>query len=197
MTGIVTGPVPPIPYISGNYFQPVIGNGATTAVSVVGHIGIMPFVVRAPVIVTRAGIRIITAVAASNLQLALYANNPATFRPTGNALATTASITGAVAATVDAALTANVQLLPGLIYWAGCNQDSAGLAYTGLSPSNSTISNLQGTATLSEALGAVNVNLGGLDVTQAFNTWPDLTSASFTWTSSNVQAIPVPILKAA
>jgi hypothetical protein len=195
MTGLVGG-APALPYISGNFFQP-IGQIATGAVTVTGHIALIPFVVRAPVTITRSGVHIITVQAASNVQQAFYANNPATGRPTGNALATVASLSCASAVTIDGALSANLPLLPFTAFWYGINTDTSGIAFSAISGGNGSVSSLLGTSTLANVISGANLNLAGLDVTQAFNTWPDLTGASFTEQVGGTWTGAVPIMKAA
>jgi hypothetical protein len=155
---------------------------STSASSVANSIRLYPGYVKERLTINNLGGRVIGN-AAGNLQLAIYANNPATMRPTGNALASTASMSTAVAGTVSSA--ASVQLEAGL-YWFAANTDTAALTFTCLNTTTSgPMGFLVGSATQANVLGGGSGSLTSLFVAQTFGTWPSLTAASF---SENVGA---------
>jgi hypothetical protein len=121
-------------------------------------------------------LRISTLSGGGNVQCAIYANNPATGRPTGNALVSTASITTASTGSVNA--TASVQLEEGL-YWFATNCDNATAVFVTLTVDSISISQMIGSATQGNCLGA-GQTITGVTATQTFGTWPSLTSATFT-----------------
>lgn len=165
-------------YIANNWYVPSpnfqLGTGTTPAVN---SIRLYPGYVKERITISNLGIRVI-ANAAGNVQVAIYANNPVTGRPTGTALVSTASMSAAVATTVSSA--ASVQLEPGL-YWFAGNTDTAALTFTvpGASTSGA-MGLLIGSATQGNVFGGGSGSLNGLTVAQTFGTWPDLTGGSFT-----------------
>jgi hypothetical protein len=166
--------------ISGNWILPPMNsntgsNNGTTA----STIFLIPFSLQTAITVTALGVWIAVLSAGGNIQLALYASNNATGRPTGNALMSTASITTAATGAVSGTVTP-VALTPGNIYWMAMNADNSTVAMTTYI-NNPPLGWLYGSATLANLFAGTNVAaLTGLSVAQAFGTWPSLTSASFT-----------------
>lgn len=132
--------------------------------------------IRDTITLNTLGLRITTLSSGGNVQAAIYANNPATMRPTGLSLVNTASMSTTLATSVNAA--AAIQLTAGL-YWFATNFDNA------VAAASSIDQQILRTASL---IGSVNQNSGfqstttlsGLTTAQTFGTWPDLTSAAFT-----------------
>jgi hypothetical protein len=148
-------------------------------------IKLLPFVLTKPIRIQALGTRVTTAAAGGKAQLAIYAHNAATRRPTGNAIVSTGDISTTSAAAVSGSVTA-ATLSPG-IYWSALNADGATANYqsideiqTGLLIGSTTLSNISS--------GAAGDGLF-LTVSQAFGTWPDLTSASFTEATGNCPII--------
>ncbi|MES2444718.1 MAG: hypothetical protein V4574_17990 [Pseudomonadota bacterium] len=169
-------------YISGNwYLAPDIAVAAGTPPTA-DAIQLVPLVIKARVSLASLGVRIVTAEHGGNLQLALYANDPATGRPTSTAVAATASISTASTGPVSAAIAGGaVTLEPGL-YWAGFNLDSiAGgmVAVQVPSPESHPTAALIGTATQANLGASASDDLVSLFVAQAYGSWPDLTAATF------------------
>jgi hypothetical protein len=180
-------------YIANNWYLPdgiarICGGGAPAANSIRLHAGI----IKQKCTLSALGLRISTLSAGGNIQCALYANNAATGRPTGNALASTSSITTASTGSVNGAV--SVQVDPGL-YWFATNNDNGVVVGVALDVTGINISALIGSATQGNILVA-NGTLVGLSVPQTFGTWPDLTSASFTELAS-VTTMPVVQFKVA
>lgn len=182
-------------YVAGRWYSPFHNvNVAAGAAMTASTIYLAPFRLERAITVSDLGARITTAVGASNVQLAIYAADATTFLPTGNALITTASISGAVATVVSAvSATGNVLLNPGW-YWTAINADAA-VAIQTVSITNAAVSYMIGStthATLASAAG----NAGyGLSVAQAFDAWPSLTAAVFADVTGSVG--PIVHLKAA
>jgi hypothetical protein len=165
-------------YLSGFwYLPPYFSNVSSGTAPGSGSIRLYPAYIRKTITISALGLRVITASAGGNVQAAIYANDPATNRPTGNPLASTASMSTASAASVSA--TASVTLSPGL-YWFATNCDNATAAFTGATTTVAQGSWLIGSATQANCLGNGSGTLSGLSFTQAFGTWPDLTAGSFT-----------------
>jgi hypothetical protein len=180
--GLFAGPV------VGNWYIP-IGCGSIGAGTAPGANSIRLKLVYFPVQITidTLGLNISTLGAAANVQAAIYAHNPTTGRPTGTALVSTASMSTAATGVVNSA--ASLQLGPGF-YWTATNTDSVGAVFRADSAATFTfMSMFLGSATQLTDLGS-SVGLGGLSVAQTFNTWPDLTSASFTELTTST-AVPI------
>jgi hypothetical protein len=169
-------------YIPGNWYMAPDMSVAEGTPPSADAIQLVPLVISARVTLSTLGARIVTAEHGGNLQLALYANDPATGRPTGNAVAATGSISTASTGVVSNAIAGgNVTIEPGL-YWAGFNLDAIAGGMVALqvpSPSNHPTAALIGTASQANLGGSGDDDLVSLYVAQSFGTWPDLTSATF------------------
>ena len=115
----------------------------------------------------------ITAVAGSNFQLAIY--NSSGQQATGLPVASTASISGAVA--IGLASGANGDCIAGKTYFMACNQSAAGLAYQTLSTASLNQAHILGSPSLGVVTsGAAQVGFYR-QIAAPFGTWPDLTGA--------------------
>lgn len=163
-------------YVVNRWYTPVITGHVTGGnASGTGNLVIVPGRLRQLITLSALGVRISTA-NAGNVQAAIYAHDPATGKPTGTALASTASMSTASAAAVNAAV--SIQLSPSLYWWA-INIDNATAALTSMSIISLGMSQQIGSATQANlTTGAAGLN--AYYVAQTFGTWPDLTSASFT-----------------
>lgn len=163
-------------YIVGNWYIPA-GVSVLTSGSAGGtnNIRMFPAYIKERITINALGVRISTLFSTGNVQAAIYANNPATGRPTGAVLASTASMSTTSAASVNAAV--SVQLEPGLYWFATCmdNATSALLAVSNMMGSGAAAT--IGSATQANVAGVGS--LGGLLVTGTFGTWPSMTSATF------------------
>jgi hypothetical protein len=164
-------------YLAGNWYLPVgpaITSGGSAPGS--GSIRLYPGYVKERVSISALGVRVSTLSVGGNVQAAIYANNATTQRPTGNALASTASLSTTNSASVNAAV--SIQIEPGL-YWFATNCDNGTAAFTSFSSGVTSVSAIIGSTTQSTNLANGNAMVG-LSVAQAFGTWPDLTAGSFT-----------------
>lgn len=165
-------------YVVGRWYSPwptSLGAGVSWAT---GNIRLVPFFLRYKVELSDLACWVATAAAGGNVQLALYASDPATKKPTGAALAVTGSISTAATGAVSADITgANVILEPGM-YWMAANLDAAaGGVATFRTTGTHGASAWVGSTALATAGNTSNF---ALNVAQAFGAWPDLTAAAFT-----------------
>lgn len=190
LTGFRTHPG----YISGGVYA-LSRQVAPLAIAAVDTVYLLPFMVDTHVVPASFGPRVTTGGAGSSVKIAVWANNPATMRPTG--LPIMSNNTGA--ATTSAAATpltvTGVTLIPGLLYWHG-------IKATGTLPTVQAVG--VGSAEQSRFMG---ITLGttatnpvvGLSVADAYANdiaALDLTSASFTNVVQNTgvcapQMVPV------
>lgn len=168
-------------FVAGRWYTAGSGtivNG--TSVAQQNIINLAPFYLSQPVTISDLGVRVTTAAASSNVQLAIYSSDPTTHKPTGNALAVTGNIVSTSTGALSADITgANVTLAPGL-YWMASNMDTSAVQLQGAYSTNQAIyASLIGSTTLANITsGGTSVGIW-LQVTQSFGTWPDLTSATF------------------
>lgn len=167
-----------IGYVVGNWYLPI---GPSFHVSGanggIGSIRLYPAFIKDTVTLSALGVRISTG-SAGNVQAAIYANNAATGRPTGNPLASTASMATTSSATnVNAAV--SVQLTQGL-YWFATNIDNTGATLISPGTTAPFVSTVIGSATQSSGLSSGGSVTVGLSTPSTFGTWPDLTAATFT-----------------
>jgi hypothetical protein len=168
-------------YIANNWYpgpDVIPGTGAARGIDTILA---FPIIVPQTITISDLGCRVATAQAAKNIQLAIYASNATTCRPTGSALSSTASITLASVANVSAALGANVQLTAGSVYWLASNVDSTTAVMASISLAGHFIPGLMGSTTINDLWsGGQAATIMGVSTAQTFGTWPDLTAASFT-----------------
>lgn len=129
------------------------------------------------------GARINTTSAGGNLQVAIYGDNPATHRPTGFPLVSSASLSTATAGPVSttqttSGATINVLLTTQRLWWCS-NFDNITATANGFTSTPAMSALMGGTATQSNLQNTSNL-MSGVTVPQTFGTWPDLTSATFT-----------------
>lgn len=173
------------------YFMPT-----TTVISGMGAniIRFVPFIVTDTITVSNTVIQVTTLEAATNAQLAVYADNNG--KPTGNPLGSTANISLAATGQITAAFGANFQMTPGL-YWFARNSNSAGVALAiQSSNANAYPGFLLGSTTLANILTATNTFLTCYSFAQTFGTWPDMTANSVTEVNGSSNC-PAPFMQVA
>lgn len=169
------------PYVSGRWYPvagETIGGGGAAAT---GTLRMLPFLLRQPVTISDLGARVSTT-GAGSFQIGIYANNPATMRPTGTVLARTGDILTTAAAAVSADITGANVFLPAGIYWSAVNVDAtsaaAGFAVT---PAISAFAgSIVGSATLASVVASTTNACLTLTTPMAYNSWDDITGATFT-----------------
>ncbi len=174
-----------IPYIAGRYYFPwgideaTLQNGALSQDTIRCSLG---YIRGIATLDTLSG-QVQTAAAATNFQLAIYAINAATGKPTGVALASTGNIsaaaTGNITGTVNSGtpkqLGSSVNAFTPLAFCTNVSSNTFQLEL--VNGSGLALGSNIGTATLN-ALTFAGVTLGSYSYSQTFGTWPDLTAAS-------------------
>ena len=165
-------------YVAANYYTispATVGTGTTVSN---GHIKLFPVIFAATVTISAIAANVTTLAAGGNVQFAVYASDTTTKRPTGTALATTASVPTTATGIVSGALSSNIQMQPGVLYWFAANTDNSTNVFLSPDQRQPQLGWMLGSTTALSTL-ATSANINWLDVTQAFGTWPSLTSASF------------------
>jgi hypothetical protein len=149
----------------------VNAGGALSANNITFFLGYLP----QKCTITALGNRVSTLAASGNFQNAIYANS-SSMRPTGNALASTASMSTAATGHLNSAV--NVQLDVGWYWWATNVDASAGSTVRLNGVSSSLAAGITGAATQANNIfDGIGV---GITLAQTFGTWPDVTASSFT-----------------
>jgi len=190
-------------YISGYWFRPFLEGqlGASSATPATTSTYLMPFGVLADVTIQALGIYVTTA--GTNVRLAIYANNPATGRPTGLPLAKTADIVATSAGGLSGALLnsagsslPSLALSAGDMYWLAAQADNTALRWQSLLAGTSHVASLIGSATIADLCGAAAIGAMGYQVNSGtYGTFADLTSATFVFDASH--RAPTPLLQVA
>jgi hypothetical protein len=170
----------PVAWAVNRYVCPInatVGSGSAIAANT---IYLMPFVAPRSFSFSELGARINTAAASSNFQLAIYGSS-SSLLPTGTAIASTASLSGASATALSGSATGS--LTGGVLYWMACNQDSASLVYQSLVAASLMQTFSTGASTLAIATNGNSSATSFRTLSSTFGTWPDLTSATTTETS--------------
>lgn len=167
-------------YIADNWIIPQEGVAtASTNTHAINTIYFSPIDIEERCTIESMGATIYANQAAQNFQLALYANNPTTGRPTGAALGSTGNMSTATNTTVTADLSAPVQVERGR-YWGAAIKDHATPKWVSFAQSGiGAAARYHGDATATNLLGA-GVTLTGWLLAHTFGTWPDVTASSLT-----------------
>ena len=173
--------------IAGNWYRARLNAGSNGTAPGVNLITLAPLMdIHKRLTISGFNVRMnVTAV--GNFQVALYANNPSTMRPTGSALASTASISSNTSGNITCNLSSSYQVDPTheISYWVAMNTDAATAAWRALL---STGPSAYGSLIGSTAPGSIFVSqtggVTGLTTPQTFGTWPSLTGATFTEVST-------------
>jgi len=164
-------------YASNFWICPHYGTIGAGAAMVANTIYLYPFTVQRAITVGELGARVTTGVAASSVQLAIYAS--AAGEPDGAPLASTVSLSGVTATTISDNIT-DFNLAEKTTYWMAVNANAA-----------ITMQHLTGSAQLAAAyalgsttlanISATATNAGGWrSVAQTFGTWPTLAAGGTT-----------------
>lgn len=164
-------------YANNFWISPSLGTLGAGAAMAANNIYLYPFTVQRSITVSELGARVNTAVAASSVQLAIYASSAG--EPNGAPLASTVSLSGVTATTISDNVT-DFNLSENTLYWMASNANAA-----------ITMQHLTGTAQLAAAyvIGATtlaNVSSGAASsggwrsVAQTFGTWPTLSASGTT-----------------
>lgn len=167
-------------YIAGNWYLP-LGHVAAAGVALgANSIRCIPFFLPQPVTITHLGTRITTLAAGGNMKVAIYANNPATGRPTGTALASTGNLATDSATILSAAIAeTSVTLQPG-VYWMCAWADNGTVVCRTQAAASGGTPQLIGSATEASINSASTSAVLTIASALAYGAWPDLTGATFT-----------------
>lgn len=185
----VPGALVPFPkYVSGKWLLASMDQAIATGQSPgAGSIRLYPFYVHSLLTIDRLGVCVTTLFAGGNIQAAIYASDPNTLKPTGDALVSTASMSGAATGSVES--TVAVTLQPGL-YWAATNCDNATNVMDANGSTSTWMARAIGSATQASCWTTGGGTLSGITFAQAFGTWPDLTGQTFAELTTS-QRIPL------
>lgn len=191
------------PYIAGRYYPMIKGVPALGSVPTLLQVSLVLFRPRANITVTELGARVSTTSAGGKFQLGIYANDPATMRPTGAVLASTQPGAGNGLSTTAAGLISgacynssgvlgDVALTGGTAYWYGLHADNTTARYVHISDSFVDQMADMGSATAANILtSATNGQLSLVATGQTYGTWADLTGATFVEGSAGRGCVPV------
>lgn len=179
-------------YVAGRWYQTHRGTIAAGAAFAGGSIRLVPFILPKPIKISDLGVRITTGASGGNCQLAIYGSDQATKLPTGNALASTGSISTTNTGVVSADITgSDVSLVPGLL-WTAINLDATAAStavFQVLAGAHDEGGWLIGSTTQANISGSATVGALVLSFAQTYNTWPDLTGQSLSVVAANSYAI--------
>lgn len=176
-------------YVAGRWYLPqgVTTCGAGTAQGV-NSIRLRLYYIPRQITIDTLGVNISTLGAGGNIQLAIYAHDTATGKPTGTALVSTSSITTASTGVVNAA--ASLQLGPGY-YWFASNTDSAAVVVRAEGAATAPSQSMNVGSTTQINVWGSSVLFGGYTFAQTFGTWPDLTGQTMV---DNTVTTNIPVL---
>jgi len=173
-------------YVSGRYYPGLFAIVAAGATPGANSVRLHPIVIKERVTLSELGARVTTAEASKSFQLAIYAADKSTNLPTGNALASTASLSAGSTGVMTAALSANVTLEPGL-YWVAMLSDVTTAIFQAYGSSSTNIGAYIGGTAAQVASGASS-SIAYLSIAGTFGTWPDLTAGGFSYGNSAAYA---------
>lgn len=171
--------------IAGNWYPPFLVSTVAGSALPVNVARFMPIQPRQLMTLNALGLRVGTA--GTGIDLAVYANDPATMRPTGSQLSSTGNIVATATGPVSGALGANVQVFPDQAYWLGINNNNAALACTGCVGSFLGTAFLVGSATLGSIISTSALTC--ITTPLAYGTWGNLTAAAWTEVTGQANAL--------
>ncbi|MGN8170498.1 hypothetical protein [Agrobacterium sp. 22117] len=165
-------------YVSNSYYHGVNGVVSTGAAITGGNVRLHPIIIKERMTLSELGTRVTTAERGKSFQLAIYASDPITKLPTGNALGATGSLSAGTTGVVTAAISGgNITLNPGM-YWVALNTDTTTAVFQAYGANSTIVATLLG-GTASQVSSGTTSSVPYLSVAQAFGTWPDLTGQTF------------------
>ena len=165
-------------YVSGSYYHGVNAVVSAGAVSGGSTIRLHPIVIKERMTLSELGTRVTTSETGKSFQLAVYASDPATKLPTGNALGSTSSLSAGSTGVMTAAIQGGgVVLNPGM-YWVAFNGDITTAVFQAYGTNSTFVASLLGGTAAQVSSGSTS-SVPYLTFAQAFGTWPDLTGVTF------------------
>jgi hypothetical protein len=164
-------------YANNYWISPNLGTLGAAASSNANNIYLYPFTVERAITVSELGARVTTGVAASSVQLAIYAS--AAGEPDGAPLATTVSLSSASASTISDNVT-DFNLSEKTTYWMAVNASAAITLQHLTGGAQLAAAFTIGAPTLATVSSAATASGGWRSVAQTFGTWPTLTAGATT-----------------
>lgn len=167
-------------YIANNWYLPygIMSVGAGGALAN-GSIHLIPCIIPAAVTIKGLCARVTTA-GSTNIQLALYANDAATGRPTGTPIVSTGNIANTAPGVVGASGNVTSTPVSAGVYWMAVNCNDATCVLASQAIASPLETQIVGTSTMSAVLNTASASSIYLSFAQAFGTWPDLTGQAMT-----------------
>jgi len=172
-------------YVPGRYYHGMVAIVLAGSTPGANSIRMHPLVIKERVTISELGSRVTTAEVGKSFQLALYASDPSTKLPTGNALASTATMSAGAVGVMTGAVTP-VTIEPGL-YWTALCADVTTAIFQSFGSNSTNIAAFLGGASTQVASGASS-SIAYLSTAGTFGTWPDLSAASFSYGNSSAYA---------
>jgi len=174
-------------YAVGNWIAPVDGAlGAGSQSATADRICLIPCMVKRSITVSDLGGRVATAVAASTVQLAIYASSNGL--PTGLPLASTGDLSSATATNISAAVTP-FNMTAGDLYWMGVSASSFNSAMVAPAVGSVSSAALIGAPNIGDFLTNNTVFAFARLFSATYGTWPDLTGQTTTISPSTRGAV--------
>lgn len=171
-----TGAITPV-YVAGRWYAPARSTVQAGTALTANTIRLTPFALSESITIDQLGARVTTAVASSNVQLAIYADIGGA--PGGPVLANTANLSSAVVGLVSGAIVqGTVQLPPGK-YWMAVVASGA-VALQAFATAFSHDSFLVGAPTLATISSSATASGVSYSFAGTFGTWPNLTATPAT-----------------
>lgn len=167
-------------YVANNWIAPYVGVVAAGVVTAANQLRLVKMgPLNRTITVDGLAARITTAAASQNCQLAIYASNDATGRPTGTPLISTGNLSTGSAGLVSGTGLSAATLTAGEVYWAATISSGAPAFQVLSAATVPPMARDIGSATLGNISSGAAVAAVHLLVTHTFGTFPDLTSGSF------------------
>lgn len=187
--------VPGPGYTSGRRYVFMGQNGysVTGTPLTAGRIYLRPVYISTPTTIASISGNLKTGVGSSNLQFAIYAQDPLVLHRPGALLGSTGSAASTTSNTnIEAALSANAALDPGW-YFIGVNSDTNGLAFSAPSTPTWDLNMYMGADSLAGLFSAAtNSHIVSVYTASTFGTWPSsLNGATFVESSPGQSHAPV------
>lgn len=180
-----------IGYVAGKFYPPswtIQAAGSTgTTNTMRAHLGFVP----ERVTISDLGAKIVTAVASTNIQLAVYSVHPISKLPY-KLLGNTGDISAAATGQVSGPLASNATLEPGWYYFV-CSASAASISLTIMASTLQFFMSLYGGAITDTIMGNASIP-AGITAPQTYGTWPS-DASGLTWSLST--SIPAVIFKVA
>lgn len=186
-----------VSYVANNFYFGQDQNSGGLAATVMSSTVTVwtPIFIGQPITISELGMKLTTASAGGNFQLAIYANSTSNL-PTGAVLGKTTSISTTSTGILKAALVSNVSITTAGVYWIGAQSDNSVMAFAGQGANTTMSGFLVGVSTYTDLFNgsAANAQIWSTTGT-TFATWP--TNPTVTQASASNVNIGIPFFKVA